>query len=389
MRQLGALGDYSEQPMSRVIERAEDLMRFDSQGGLAELSEDTGGFLIRDTNDLRKAFQRIDEDMRFHYLLTYSPKNQRFDGTFRNIAVKVARPGTEVFARKGYRALRFAPTVPVLDYEAPALAALDAARLSNGFPFDTAVLNFPEPRRPGLSPLLVRLKTSVLTFDEDAAKRVYEAQATVVVRVRDGEGRVIDKMSQQYQLTGQLHELASAKQGEILFFRTPELPSGLYTVESVVFDAFGGRSSTRVSTLEVPPASRRLQVSSIVPVNRVERVTADAKDPANPLYVDNMLLYPNGSAAFSRAADKELTFFYTVYPGASATAPTATVELQRNGQVLAKMPVELGRPDAGGRIQQVGRLPITALTPGTYQLHVVVTDGGSTLERTAYFQVAR
>ena len=110
LRQLGSIGDYTEQPMIRAIEKTEDLMRFDSQGGLAELSEDTGGFLVRDTNDLRRAFQRIDEDQRFHYLLTYSPKNQRFDGTFRNISVKVSRPGTQVFARKGYRALRFAPT---------------------------------------------------------------------------------------------------------------------------------------------------------------------------------------------------------------------------------------------------------------------------------------
>ena len=62
--------------------------------------------------------------------------------------------------------------------------------------------------------------------------------------------------------------------------------------------------------------------------------------------------------------------------------------MQRNGQVLAKLPVELAKPDDKGRIQQVGRLPLTALTPGTYQLHVVVTDGGpTTLERTAYFQV--
>ena len=45
-----------------------------------------------------------------------------------------------------------------------------------------------------------------------------------------------------------LHELAAAKQGEILFFRTPELPVGLYTVEAVVFDAVGARSSTRVSS---------------------------------------------------------------------------------------------------------------------------------------------
>lgn len=390
MRQLsmGTLGEYTDQPMIRALEKTEDLMRFDSQGGLAALAEDTGGFLIRDTNDLRKAFQRIDEDQRFHYLLTYSPKNQKFDGTFRNIGVKVSRPGAEVFARKGYRALRFAPTLPVLDYEAPALAALDAARLSNGFPFDTSALNFPEPARPGLSPMLVRLKTNVLTYEEDAAKKAYEAQATVVVRVRDGEGRVVHKMSQQYQLTGQLHELASAKQGEILFFRTPELPSGLYTVESVVFDALGARSSTRVATLEVPPQSRRLQMSSVVTVSRVERVAADAKDPANPLYVDDMLLYPNGAAPFSRAGQKELTFFYTVYPGSAAGTLTAHVEVQRNGQVLAKLPVELAKADDKGRIQQVGRLPLTALTPGTYQLHVVVSDGGSTLERTAYFQVA-
>src|SRR6476619_6669393 len=72
---------------------------------------DTGGFLVRDTNDLRHAFERIDEDQRFHYLLTYSPKNQKFDGTFRNISVKVGRQNAQVFARKGYRALRFAPTL--------------------------------------------------------------------------------------------------------------------------------------------------------------------------------------------------------------------------------------------------------------------------------------
>jgi VWFA-related protein len=385
---LGTLGEITDQPMIRALERTEDLMRYDSQAGLAALAEDTGGFLIRDTNDLRKAFQRIDEDQRFHYLLTYSPKNQKFDGTFRNITVKVSRPAVEVFARKGYRALRFAPTLPVLDFEAPALAALDAARLPNGFPFDTAALNFPEPTRPGLSPMLVRLRTDVLTYEEDPAKRTYEAQATVVVRVRDSEGRAVHKMSQQYQLTGQLHELASAKQGEILFFRTPELPSGLYTIESVVFDAIGARSSTRVSTLQVPERSRRLQMSSVVCVNRVERVQAAVKDPANPLYVDDLLLYPNGATPFSRAGHKELTFFYTVYPGTSAGVLTSHVEVQRNGQVLAKLPVELAKPDDQGRIQQVGRLPLTALTPGTYQLHVVVADDATTLERTAYFQVA-
>jgi hypothetical protein len=100
-----------------------------------------------------------------------------------------------------------------------------------------------------------------------------------------------------------------------------------------------------------------------------------------------MLLYPNGGSPYSRSGHKELTFFYTVYPGSSHAALSASVELQRNGKVLATMPVELVKTDGQGRIQQVGRLPLTGIEPGTYQLHVVVTDGATTLERTAYFQV--
>ena len=75
--------------MTRIVERTEDMLRLDPQGGLARLAEDTGGFLVRDTNDLGSAFRRIEEDNRFHYMLTYSPKNEQFDGKFRTIGVKV------------------------------------------------------------------------------------------------------------------------------------------------------------------------------------------------------------------------------------------------------------------------------------------------------------
>ena len=106
------------------MERAEDLLRLDPQGGLARLAEDTGGFLIRDTNDLSSAFRRIDEDNRFHYVLTYSPSNPDFDGKFRTIQVKVHRDGAQVFSRKGYIAVR-RPPGGFLTYEAAALGALD------------------------------------------------------------------------------------------------------------------------------------------------------------------------------------------------------------------------------------------------------------------------
>lgn len=388
LRQSDATNEPTDQPVMRLIERTEDLIRYDSQAGLARLAEETGGFLFRDTNDLRRAFTRIGEDMRFHYLLTYAPSKQTFDGTFRTIGVKVKRPGVEVFARKGYRALRTPPAVS-LDYEAPALTALESPRLAQDFPFSSIALSFPEPSRPGLAPLLVRVATDHLTYREDARQGVYAADASIVVRVRDQSGRVVQKVSQHYELNGRLEELAAARRGEILFFRVPELAPGLYAVEAAVADGAGARTSARVSTLEVPPPKPgETRVSSVVLVRRSERVPAGEQDPANPLYVGDRLLYPNAGEALSRSVDRELTFYYTVYPRPSASpAPGATIELLRSGRSLARMPVTLARADAAGRIQQVSRLPLQPLADGTYELRVSVQDGAQASVRSTFFTV--
>ena len=47
----------------------------------------------------------------------------------------------------------------------------------------------------------------------------------------------MQKLSQQYMLTGDAKDLEAAKNGEILFYREPMLPPGVYTMESIVFDA--------------------------------------------------------------------------------------------------------------------------------------------------------
>lgn len=389
MRQLASASDYTDQPIMRLVERTEDLLRLDSQTGLARLAQDTGGFLVSETNNLRGALRRIDEDTRFHYMLTYVPTNTNFDGRFRAIDVKVKRPGVEVFARNGYRALRQPLPLPVLGYEAPALAALDAAKLANGFPFSSVVMSFPESGRPGLSPLVVRLRTDALTYDEHPDRGTYDAEATVVARYRDARGDIVHKASQQYQLSGRLNELEATRRGEILFYREPILQPGTYTVEVAIMDGRGARASTRLSTLEVPRASLNdLRMSSVVLVGKAERVTdATEVSAANPLYTGEVLLYPSGGEAFSRAGDRQLTVFYTIYPGAGFAAPEATLELQRNGRSITSAPVTLGPRDASGRIQQVSRIPLAPLTPGMYELRVHARDSKTALTRSAFFQV--
>ena len=66
------------------------------------------------TNDLSNAFRRIDEDTRFHYLLTYR-REYEFRREVRSIGVKVRRPAFASW-RKGYRAIRwgFTRTPPAM-----------------------------------------------------------------------------------------------------------------------------------------------------------------------------------------------------------------------------------------------------------------------------------
>ena len=78
------------------------------------MAADTGGFLVTGTNESDPRSAGIDQDMRFHYLLTYAPSNDALDGKFRTIAVKVRRPDALVFARKGYRAVSVPTGVPVV-----------------------------------------------------------------------------------------------------------------------------------------------------------------------------------------------------------------------------------------------------------------------------------
>lgn len=64
----------------------------------------TGGTLDaeRNLNGIEKSYQSLTEEARNRYSLVYSSHESPFDGKFRNIDVRVDRPGLEVVARKGY-----------------------------------------------------------------------------------------------------------------------------------------------------------------------------------------------------------------------------------------------------------------------------------------------
>ena len=76
------------------------------------LAERTGGKAFYGTNDISGAIRHAMDDSRVTYTLGYYPAAVKWDGSFHEIKVKVATPGTEVRARSGYFALPDAPVAP-------------------------------------------------------------------------------------------------------------------------------------------------------------------------------------------------------------------------------------------------------------------------------------
>lgn len=379
----GASGEGASVP------RIESTMLLDSWTGLTVLARETGGFLVDNTNDLRPGVRRLAEEMHSYYLLAYTSSNPRLDGRYRRIHVKVRRPGVDVRARRGYHAVPpIRRIVPVLPYEAAAFATLDAPKLPNTFPVRLAALSFPESNRPGLTPVFVEVETQHLTFEREPDSDLYTTDVTILARFRDARDEIVRKVSQQYTLRGPVAQLERARQGAILFFKPADLPPGVYTLEAVVFDALGNRASARVATVDIPKLDHLpLRVSSMMIVRRAEKVPEKERDPQNPLYYGELLLYPNLGEPLRKGADKELAFFVTVYPGRRDDRLDATVELLHNGRSLGAVPTALPSPDASGRIQYVGRLPLEPLVPGVYQLRFAVASGSHRVSRSAAARV--
>jgi VWFA-related protein len=101
--EIDSVAAYPEDPTLGLTqsELRNEMQR--SQDSLRTLAEETGGFAAVNRNDYTDAFDRLVRENSTYYLLGYYPTNDRRDGRFRKIEVKIAgRPDLKVRARKGY-----------------------------------------------------------------------------------------------------------------------------------------------------------------------------------------------------------------------------------------------------------------------------------------------
>jgi len=365
-------------------------LRLDPRSGLGQLADQTGGFLIHDTNDLKAGLQRIDDNMRAYYVLTYIPKNDDYNGQFRQIAVKLNRPNLDAQTRKGYYAVESVGQLPLLDYEAPALAASRNARI-NAQPSSLrgAALDFPYTDRPGLAVILAESPISAFTLSPASDKKTYSADFSIVALVRDQSNQIVQKVSQHYPLSGSIEKLQAAQQGKLLFYREVQLPPGRYTVELIAYDAPLRKADVRKISLEVPLINQeKLRLSSVVVLSRAERISETEQKKDQPFHFGELLVYPNLGEPILKSATRQLAYFLTAWPAKGGVEPLKLVaEIIQNKRSIAQTSAQLPSADDQGRIKYAGALPLDGFQPGSYELRITVTDNREVARRSTQFRI--
>jgi VWFA-related protein len=353
--------------------------------GSSSLAADSGGFTIRNSNDLAGGLKRISDETRAYYLVGYNPTNTARDGAFRKIEVKVlGRRGLVVRARKGYYAPSDKPTAPP---PRPGTDPVLQAAVDSPYELEDLPLRMTHFIREetALDEARVFLAADVdirrLGFQDKDGQSVGALQYLMVAYHRDS-GQFF-RFDQKLDL-----RLPPDVRGELSRTWLPivhefELRSGHYRAKIVVRDNTTGRLATVIHDFEVPDL-KPFRVST--PVLSDLRESAENGKPGDRLAIMARRDFPQGASLFC-----QLDVYRAVKEETSGLPRVSmSYEARRSdGTLLTRDAPSLIVPTPAGALSRMIGFSLENASPGDYQLLMRVKDqlSGNTLELREPFKV--
>ena len=374
-----------------AVDAVIETTRANSQMNLSYIAESTGGALIANMNDFRDPLRKVVEDLETHYEISYAPEIKNYDGSFHNITVKLKESGLRLQSRSGYFALppSLGAATELKAYEVPLLKALSSAELPNAFAFHSAAMYFRNRKNQPEYVLAIDVPFSGMTFASKGES--FEAHLSYEALVKNDYGEVVRKFQNEVPLLVSRDKLEALKKSHYIYTDHFDLPPGHYTLETAILDSEKeNRLSARKMSLTVQPAQSSFDLSSVIFIRKISEMHPTEGDltPDNPLHVGSRTISPDLNPVINREPDKNLSFYLVAYSNTSSNVPPAlAIELSRGGTVLGGKKLELGKADDQGRIQYIGSIPASALSPGDYTVRFVLQQGTQVAQQAAFFTV--
>jgi VWFA-related protein len=343
--------------------------------GSESLAADTGGFSVKNRNDLGEGMRAISAESSSYYLLGYVPPTGGGEG-FRRIDVKVARPGVRVRARRGYY-----PRTSADAREAGEEAwrrTLDSPFDLDALPLRAAAHVFGE-KTPGQARVLITTEVDTLALElrEEAGFGVDTLECRLTLTNRDTGA--VHRGEQRVAVRQPLEKGGHPLRTWLPLTSEAALGPGRYGARVVVADTNGGRAGSVSHELEVPPLSG-LRISTPVLSDKLREPSG-----TGPELIARRTFAPAGV----------LHCHFEVYgattdPVTNRSAVSAGLTVRHaDGTVLAAAdptPVE-PRPD--GTLARTLGVPLEGVREGSYELVVLAVDevSGGAVEASEPFVV--
>jgi VWFA-related protein len=348
-----------------------------SQDSLRVLAANTGGFAAVNRNDLNSAFDRIVAENSQYYLLGFYSTNERRDGRYRKIEVRLKRPGLRVRSRNGYyeaRGRRPAAASPT------AIASAVADALGSPLPVAGVPLKVFAAAYKGAAPdaavaLAVEIDAKALDFVEKDG--IYNETVDIAQRATDSKGKLFPGDRHTLTLTLKPDTYKRAQTAGLRIVTQMNLPPGRYQVR-VAAGNKTGKAGSVIYDLEIPDFYKTPFAMSGVALTSVLAMAAPTSKPKDPLR-DFLPGPPIATREF--AAADTLAFFAEFYENAKAST-THVIDLKAElrddkGSVVRNVAeerssTELRTPSggSGGGYGFAGQMPLSGLPPGLYVLRV-------------------
>jgi VWFA-related protein len=376
-------GTMSSSP-SAAMKQAQQFDQMDQaaaanvQLNMTELAEGTGGFAVFNTNNFKKNMERIMEEVRTHYEISYVPKSTLYDGKYRKIEVKVDEPHLTVHTRDGYFALPELNGEALQPFETSALHILDGGPRQD-FAFHAAPLRF-KPLHDGYHfEMSFDVPVAGLTTGVDQNTHKARVHAEFLALLKDAGGQVVAKVSRQIDREVPTAELARFRRGEAILTMPFEASPGNYTIDAVAVDPEGNRASSKHILLAVPQPGK-YSISNVMVVRSIQPLNAP-RDPGYPLEFAGGKVTP--ALDLSASASAGVALFFVIYPDRDTPGkPRVTVEFFHDRKAIAISRPDVGSPD---EVNSFPMLQFAKLPAGDYVARVTVEQGARvSIESTSF-----
>ena len=344
------------------------------QDSLRVLSDETGGFALVNTNDFAGGFERVVADNSSYYLLGYYSTNERRDGKYRKIEVKMRQPGLTVRARKGYVAARGRAEAEKSDGKtAPELrAALLSPLPMSGLPLALSAAVFKGGNNKGAVVLSTLIAAPDLPLTE--SNGTFTNKLEVVVSVSDYAGKSYPGDRSSLTLGLKPDSVPRLRAGGFRVLNQIDLPPGRYQLRVAVLEDNSKRAGSVVYDLDVPDFSKeKLSISGLALTSALSGMTptARSKDPLAKMLPGPMTTFRDF------VVGDEIALFVEVYDNTGKQAHKVDIEATlkaEGGQTVFQTREERDSSELAGGPGGYGftaRVPLKEVAPGLYVLRVL------------------